>query len=90
VNQDTAGTIGSPPGRPDRPVADLSQMRISRRPVSAALSTNTSEPCRPQVKSGGRVLELRKVPIAEIADLDTPPELPTLIEKARRQRQPGV
>jgi putative transposase len=34
------------PPRPDRPVADLSQKRIKRRPSSAASSTNTSEPHR--------------------------------------------
>ena len=34
------------PPRPDRPVADLSQERIKRRPVSAASSTNTSGPHR--------------------------------------------
>ena len=34
------------PPRPDRPVADLSQKRMKRRPVPGGSSTNTSEPHR--------------------------------------------
>ena len=45
------------PPRPDHPLVDLSHERIERGPSSAASSTNTNEPHKPQVRTGGRILE---------------------------------
>jgi putative transposase len=45
------------PPRPDHPLADLPTNGSSAGPSSAASSTNTSEPHKPQVRTGGRILE---------------------------------